>query len=337
MVLAMVILGGVTRLTGSGLSMVNWAPITGWLPPLSPEAWQQVFALYQQTPEFRLINSTMDVAGFKGIFWLEYIHRLVGRLTGVVFLLPMLYFAWCRQIDRPLFIRLVLLFLLGALQGGMGWYMVASGLVDQPHVSHYRLTAHLGMACLIYGYMLWLALDLWFAGETATSPPMAPCPKTLHLIHQMAFLIAVTSFVTLLAGGLVAGLKAGLAYNTFPLMGGRWIPEEYWLLSGIPAWLNLFDNVAAVQWNHRWLATLTVLLVMLLWVMSRRRPVTPRVNKALHALLLMALVQFSLGIATLLSYVALPLASLHQTGALILLTIALFTVHQSGRTASTSL
>jgi cytochrome c oxidase assembly protein subunit 15 len=248
MIYAMVVLGGVTRLTGSGLSMVQWDPIFGVVPPLSEAQWDATFSLYRESPEYQKINAGMDLHGFKRIYWFEYAHRLLGRTIGVVFLLPFLYFLIRGRIRRPLIPSLAAMFVLGGLQGLLGWYMVKSGLVDNPHVSQYRLTAHLGMALLIYAYMLWVALGLWSNGGHDTRPA---APRGLRLF---AGLLGVLVVITALSGGFVAGLKAGLAYNTFPLMGGRWIPEG--ILAQSPAWRNFFENIATVQFDHRALATL---------------------------------------------------------------------------------
>jgi cytochrome c oxidase assembly protein subunit 15 len=235
----MVVLGGVTRLTGSGLSMVDWRPATGILPPLSDEAWQETFEMYQQSPEFREVNAHMDVNDFKGIFWLEFLHRLLGRLIGVAFLLPFVYFLTKGYIQAREWPKYTLMFVLGGMQGVLGWYMVKSGLVDDPHVSQYRLTAHLVAAFLIYAYMFWIALSLLYPSRSAV--PHVWFGRT----------IAVTALITLtvISGGFVAGLKAGKIYNTFPKMGEYWIPPDFLALE--PAWRNFFDNMATVQFDHR--------------------------------------------------------------------------------------
>src|SRR2546430_4498045 len=213
-VFAIVVVGGITRLTHSGLSIVEWQPIVGALPPLDETAWQETFAKYKQTPEYRLVNPGMSLEGFKGIFWWEYIHRLLGRLIGAAFLLPLLWFALRGRIPRALAWKFAAIFGLGALQGALGWYMVQSGLVDNPRVSQFRLTAHLGIAFLIYAAMLWIALDLLLPRASRTEA----APRGLR---RFAFALAALIFVMALSGGLVAGTRAGLAYNTFPLMNGR--------------------------------------------------------------------------------------------------------------------
>jgi cytochrome c oxidase assembly protein subunit 15 len=308
-IFCMVVLGGVTRLTGSGLSMVEWEPILGVLPPLSEAEWQETFAKYQQYPEYRLKNSHLDVEGFKGIFWLEYFHRLLGRGIGMLFGLPFLYFLLRRQIDRPLAPKLVFLFVLGGLQGLMGWYMVQSGMVDDPHVSQYRLTAHLLLAIFIYGYMLWLALDLLRGRDRVKV-------RTGWLTG--AFWLTGLVLLTIASGGFVAGLKAGFTYNTFPLMNGKWVPDGLLLME--PLWRNLFENITTVQFNHRLLAISVALAVVGFWWSARRRARTAEVRLALNLLLAAVVLQVSLGIATLLMVVPIPLAAAHQAGAVILLT-----------------
>jgi cytochrome c oxidase assembly protein subunit 15 len=326
MVFAMVILGGVTRLTGSGLSMVEWDPIFGIIPPLDQETWHETFDLYKQSPEYQKINAGMDLAGFQQIYWFEFSHRLLGRLIGTVFLLPFLYFLFRGWVRRPLVPRLLGMFVLGGLQGLLGWYMVKSGLVDNPHVSQYRLTAHLGLAVFIYGYMLYVALGLWFGTQrSAASPP--------GLRRAVAALWTLV-FITLLSGGFVAGLKAGYAYNTFPLMNGSLIPES--LLAQQPLWRNFFENVATVQFDHRVLAITVLLGIVALWLTGLRHTLPGRVRFGMHLLLAAGLLQVGLGISTLLLRVPVALASLHQAGALLLFSVVLYLYHrmQYGATAA---
>lgn len=317
LVFAMVVLGGVTRLTGSGLSMVEWEPIVGTIPPLSSTQWQETYHKYQQTPEYQKKNLGMSLEEFKGIFWFEYAHRLLGRSIGMVFLLPFLYFLIEGWIEKPMVPKLITMFLLGGLQGALGWYMVASGLIDNPHVSQYRLTAHLAAAFLIYAYMFWVALGLLY--------PQREAGADLRPLRRFAHLVAGMIALTVLSGGFVAGLKAGFAYNTFPLMDGHWIPPAYGLLE--PAWKNIFENIPAVQFNHRLLALSSLALVIILWVRSRNYVLPSRARLGFNLLLAMALVQVTLGISTLLLLVPIPLASAHQAGALVLFTLALYTLH----------
>jgi cytochrome c oxidase assembly protein subunit 15 len=318
MVFLMVILGGLTRLTHSGLSMVDWRPITGWLPPLNAAEWQAVFELYKESPEFKKVNYDMTVEDFKSIFWLEFIHRLWGRSMGVVFIVPFVFFLIKGWVARLLVPRLIFIFLLGGLQGVLGWYMVKSGLIDNPDVSQYRLTAHFSAAVIIYGYMFWVALSLMKAPHTGLrKAPAGLLAATLFT--------AIWIFITMMSGGFVAGLDAGLTYNTFPLMDGQIVPEGLWTKS--PWYLNLFENITTVQFNHRVLAETTFLLVIGIWWASRKSDLPMALRNKFHGLLIAALVQVSLGITTLLYAVPVAVASLHQAGSLVLLTFALWAVH----------
>ena len=323
MIFSMVVLGGVTRLTGSGLSMVQWDPIFGIVPPLNEQEWEATFDLYKASPEFREINFGMDLQGFKRIYWFEFAHRVLGRAIGTVFLLPFLYFLMRGYVRRPLVPKLAALFVLGGLQGLLGWYMVQSGLVDNPHVSQYRLTAHLGLAILIYAWMLHLALQLWF-GNTDKGL-VSPLYKRAT-IGLMALV-----FVTILSGGFVAGLKAGHAYNTFPLMDGHWVPQVIFMQQ--PLWRNFFENIATVQFDHRLLAMLVFVSVMLFWLLSLRQSFPRHVRIGMHLLVAAVLLQVALGISTLLLHVPVTLAASHQAGALLLLTVVLFINQRLGQAA----
>ena len=318
MVFIMVVLGGVTRLTNSGLSMVEWRPVSGWLPPMDQSAWEDIFTKYRRHPEFVEINPDMDLAGFKSIFWLEFIHRLWGRAMGVVFVLPFLYFVFRGWVDRRLAPRLVIIFILGGLQGVLGWYMVKSGLVDRPDVSQYRLTAHLGAAVVIYGYMLWLALGLLRQGGQTRRHPLA----------ALAVGIAGLVFLTILSGGFVAGLDAGFAYNTFPLMDGELIPGD--LFDSDPAYLSFFEDITTVQFNHRVLALAVFGVVAVFWLKARDLALEPRRRLAVHALAAAVAMQVVLGISTLLLFIPVPLAVAHQAGALVVFTAALWTAWELG-------
>jgi cytochrome c oxidase assembly protein subunit 15 len=313
MVFAMVVVGGVTRLTHSGLSIVEWQPLIGTVPPLSEADWQDEFAKYRQTPEFKQVNHDMDLAGFKRIFWWEYFHRLLGRTIGAVFLVPFVWFAVRRRIDRPLAWQLAGIFALGALQGALGWYMVKSGLIDDPRVSHFRLTAHLGLALAIMAAELWVALGLLLPRAAR-----APRPRLL----RFALALAATVFVMALSGGFVAGLRAGHAYNTFPLMDGHWVPPEIMLLE--PWYRNFLYNMATVQFVHRSIAWLLIVLVPLFWLAARRAPLAPRARLACHALLALLALQVALGISTLLLAVPVALGAAHQGGAVLLLACSLW-------------
>lgn len=316
LIFAMVVLGGVTRLTHSGLSIVEWRPITGILPPFTETEWQQAFSDYQRYPEFTKLNSDMTLQGFKSIFWLEYLHRVLGRIIGVVFFVPFVFFLITGRVGRALVPKLITMFVLGGLQGLLGWYMVKSGLVDRPDVSQYRLSAHLGLAFLIYGYIFWVALGLLSPLRDRGDIP------GIGGLRYMTWVLVALVFVTALSGGLVAGLDAGLAYNTFPLMGGRVIPEGMFSLQ--PVTRNLFENLITVQFDHRVLATLVFCVTLGLWVWSLRRQPPTRTKMAFHSMLVAALLQVALGISTLLLVVPIPLAAAHQAGALVLFTASLW-------------
>jgi cytochrome c oxidase assembly protein subunit 15 len=320
LVFAVVVLGGVTRLTRSGLSIVEWQPIVGALPPFTSADWEELFGKYQQTPEYQKVNPEMTLAGFKGIFWLEYLHRLLGRLIGVAFFVPLLYFLWRRVLTPPLAWKLGGIFLLGALQGALGWFMVMSGLVDDPRVSHYRLTAHLALAFAIYAAMLWIALGLL---SPASPPPTAPA--RLPGLRRLAWTVTGLVAAMVVTGGFVAGIRAGYAYNTFPLMNGYWLPPEILVID--PWYLNFFNNMATVQFNHRLVAWLLAVGVPWFWVEASRSGLPARTRLLTHVLLAALAVQIALGISTLLLAVPVALAAAHQAGALVVFTAALAVNH----------
>lgn len=313
MVFLMVLLGGLTRLTNSGLSMVEWKPLTGWLPPMMEADWQVLFDLYRQSPEFMKVNADMDLQGFESIFWLEFIHRVWGRLIGLVFFLPFVVFVWRGWVDKSLGLRLGALFVLGGLQGAMGWFMVMSGLVDDPDVSQYRLTAHFGLALLIMAGLIWTALRVLFP-----EPYDSYHQDSEQLSRAAHWLFGLIS-LTALSGGFVAGLDAGLYYNTFPLMDGSFIPADYFELT--PWWINFFEHVPTVQFDHRLLAEVTFFAVLLFWFMARKAHLAPRTRRAVNLMALMVLLQVTLGISTLLMYVPVALASAHQMGAVVLFSL----------------
>ncbi len=315
MLLVMISLGGATRLTGSGLSIMEWAPIMGVLPPLSDAEWHRLYGLYQQIPQYQLVNDGFGLAGFKSIFWLEWTHRLWGRLTGLVFIVPLLWFVVRGRISARLGARLFLLFLLGGLQGAVGWFMVASGFAEgSTAVSAYRLVMHLGLALTLYAAILWTALETW------RPVPVAAPRRLTRLLAAAAGLTAVT----IIAGGFVAGLHAGKIYNTFPLMGGRLVPEDYAALQPFPR--NWTENLAAVQFDHRLLATLTALLVTTTVIYGWRRS-SGAGRRALLALGGIVALQYVLGVTTLLWVVPVALATLHQAVAILLLSAALIALY----------
>jgi cytochrome c oxidase assembly protein subunit 15 len=335
MVFAMVVLGGVTRLTESGLSMVDWKPLLGWLPPMSDSEWQALFERYKQFPEYAKKNVGMDLAGFQSIFWLEYLHRLLGRVIGLAFFLPMVWF-WARgRVRKDLRLRLVGLFVLGGMQGVLGWVMVKSGLVDRPSVSQYRLAAHLALAVLIYAALMWTAWGLFMGSRESGGEPVR-APRWLRVYAVTVFTLIC---VTLVAGAFVAGLDAGLIYNTFPQMGPGLVPPDLWDPKlGI---LNIFENRVTVQFQHRVLAIGTLFVVFFFWSGARvlRFPpadgapgplqrLAPAERLACSTLMLVAGLQALLGVATLVMFVPVWLGALHQAGALLLVTAGLWVLRR---------
>jgi cytochrome c oxidase assembly protein subunit 15 len=324
MVWVMVAIGGATRLTGSGLSIMEWAPITGFLPPLTDAEWQRLYDLYRTIPQYQLVNQGFGLDGFKEIFWLEWIHRFWGRLIGLAYLAGMVWF-WARgRVPPGLKPRLLLLLALGGLQGAIGWFMVASGFeADRTAVSPYRLVIHLGMAFLLFGMLLWTALTL-LRPQPAATPAPAALRRAVHVAAGLAVL-------AMLAGGFVAGIRAGFAYNTFPLMDGRLVPEGYWDLS--PAWKNLTANIPAVQFNHRLLATAALLAAGWAAALAWRRLPRGRMRGAVTGLGIAVALQYGLGVATLLAVVPAWLGTLHQTVAVLVLAGALLALHALRRPA----
>lgn len=318
MILGMVVLGGVTRLTGSGLSIMEWAPVTGILPPLNDADWQHLFDLYKQIPQYSLVNDGFGLAGFKHIFWLEWVHRLWGRLIGIVFLGPLVWFWLTHRIERRLVPRLLLLFALGGLQGAVGWFMVASGfLPDATAVSPARLVIHLMLALALYAAFIWTGLSV-----------LRPVPTPLanvRVVRGLAGAACVLVTLTIIAGGFVAGTHAGFDYNTFPLMEGRWVPRGYASLS--PFLRNLTQNIAAVQFDHRLLATLTAIVCLSVTVIGLAAPSLRAARGPLLALAGAVTLQYALGVTTLLLVVPIPLAAAHQAMAVLLLTAALMLLH----------
>lgn len=318
-VLATVVIGGYTRLTHSGLSIVEWQPIVGTIPPLGAARWEAAFAKYRETPEYLRVNRGMSLDEFKAIYWVEWVHRLAGRASGAVFGVPLVYWLWRRRIPRALAGRLLGLLALGAFQGVLGWYMVASGLVDIPRVSPYRLTAHLGVAAVLLAALWWTTLDVLRPGEPARGPAG---------VRRAASLVATLAFLTVLSGGFVAGTRAGFAFNTFPLMAGQLVPDG--LYTGRPLHVSLFEHLLTVQFNHRLLAVGLAAAVVALWWRTRRPDVGREPRAAARWLLAGVVVQATLGIATLLMAVPVPLAVAHQGWAMVVLALALLVRHRLG-------
>ncbi len=320
MVFCMVVIGGITRLTHSGLSIVEWKPIMGTLPPLSQADWEEAFQKYQQFPEYKHVNHQMSLHEFKWIFFWEYIHRLWGRLIGVVVFLPALYFMFRGHFKHLPGVnkQIWILFSLGGLQGLMGWFMVMSGLVDNPYVSHYRLTAHLMLALLIFGYLLWIYFGL---PHSSQSSPIYPAHK-LKRLKTFSYVYLALIVLQIAYGGLVAGLKAGFSYNTFPLMLGHVIPPGFFHLE--PLLSNFFDNPGAVQFIHRTNAWLLFLLTGYLIWPPRLSALPGKIRNIILGLSLVFFTQFAIGIFTLLLVVPVSLGALHQAVALIVFGFSLY-------------
>lgn len=323
LVLVQVMLGAITRLTGSGLSIMEWRPIMGAIPPLNEAEWQRVFGLYQRIAEYKLVNAGMSLDEFRSIFWWEYVHRLWGRLIGVAFLLPFVWF-WLRGHLRgphggSWAGRLVAIFALGGLQGLMGWIMVASGFADRTDVSQYRLVAHLLLALAIYAALLWSALDALQPEHAEGTIPAQ------DLLRRHGWIMMAIIALEIAVGGFVAGLHGGLVYNNFPMMGEHWIAPD--LFSQSPWWRNVFENPVTAQFLHRLLAGFVAIALISLVVRARRAGVPRDLRRRFYYLPLGLLGQAALGIATLMLAVPVPLAVAHQAGAFILLTLGLYALH----------
>ncbi len=314
MVLVILVVGGITRLTQSGLSITQWEPIRGVIPPLSEEAWHRYFELYRDSPEYRKRNLGMSLEEFKGIFWWEYIHRMVARIFGLVLVIPMAYFALRRRLRGMDLVRALVLLVLVAAQAVLGWAMVQTGLADRPYVSHHHLAAHLGLAFVLFGFMLWWALRL-------LDVPRRQAPKSFR---RLSVAFAVLVFVQSIWGGFVAGLQAGYLHNTFPKMGEHWIYPDVGTIS--PFVLDLTSNPHTVQFVHRLLGVFLVLLVIAIWFYGRRIDVGAPIRRLAGIVAVVTIVQLVLGVATLLMAVPLAVAVTHQAVGLVLFGLALWLV-----------
>ena len=324
MVLAMVVVGGAPRLTDSGLSITEWKPIVGMIPPLSNADWLETFEKYKQIPEYSQVNEGMSLAAFKSIFWWEWAHRFLGRMIGFVFAVPFVFFLMRGQISRQLLPKLIGLFVLGGMQGFAGWYMVKSGLVERVDVSQYRLALHLSLAILILGLTLWTAFRL--APVRASGVLFATVTAGQRWVSRA--LVALV-FVQIVLGAFVAGMKAGLAYNTWPLMDGQFIPDGLGIMT--PWYLNLFENAMTVQFNHRMVAYAVGVLAIGHAISVIRSADDGRIVKTVSFLLLAVFMQIALGIWTLLAHVPLALALVHQAGAVIVFGLAVWHRHAMWR------
>jgi len=318
----MILLGGSTRLTHSGLSMVDWKPIMGVIPPISESEWQESFLKYQSFPEYQKKNIGMNLTEYQSIFYFEYLHRLLGRLIGLLFFIPFMFY-WLRGVIRkPMLPQMITMFILGGFQGLLGWYMVKSGLVNDPHVSQYRLTAHLIAAIAIYSYILWVAFGLIKNHSRSSQQEMST------FFRYSKYLVGLI-VIMIISGGFVAGTKAGFAFNTFPLMAGQLVPDGMYSLN--PFWLNWFENITTVQFNHRLIATLLLLIIPVFLYKLYQSTTLTHVRFVVLLIFMMLLLQITLGISTLILHVPVPLAVSHQGGAVLLLSLFIYLTRQLKR------
>jgi heme a synthase len=315
---AMVVVGGITRLTHSGLSMAKWK-ISSVIPPHTDEEWQADFNDYKQTPEYKQINSYFTIEDYKHIYWWEFIHRLIGRMIGMVFLIPFIFFVFKGWMKGKLLIKCLVIFAMGGAQGVLGWFMVASGLQDVPHVSHYFLAAHLITAFITCGYSFWVALDLIY-------PSILPREAQFKSLRKWSWALLIFVLIQVIYGAFTSGLRAGQFDPTWPKMGDNWIAPEVTSMS--PLWRNFIDGIAGVQFIHRYNAYIVVILVCVVWFKSRKLVLLPTQSNGIKFLFGMVVVQFLLGVFTLIYSVPVALGVLHQTGAFLLFASSIFVLHQ---------
>ncbi len=318
LIFIMVLVGGITRLTHSGLSISDYKLIHGTLPPMNEQAWEEAFELYKQYPEYQKLNSHFDLEDFKDIYFWEWLHRFIGRLIGVVFILPFLYFLFTKKLDRPTVKKCLILLFLGGFQGFLGWYMVKSGLVDRPDVSHFRLAAHLTTAFITFAYSLWVALDL-----------MYPTKKEINVgIRNLIRIGYAALLIQIIWGAFVAGLDAGFIHNHWPLMSEGKLIHETVYIEQQPVSKNFFEGKSGVQFVHRYMAYIVVALIALIWVRTRKVKRTQLQDKGLQSIAVLVFAQFVLGVLTLIYAVPLWLGIAHQIGAFFLLAAMTFTLHR---------
>lgn len=323
LIFLMVIIGGITRLTNSGLSMVDWKLIMGAIPPIGEEAWQKTFEQYQQFPEYQMVNYHFTLAEFKSIFFWEYFHRLLGRLIGLVFIIPFVYFLVKKKLSKKLTVQCLIILGMGALQGVIGWWMVKSGLVKDPDVSHFRLAIHLITAFLTFAYTFWVALNLIYPNNSSEY-------KSIRKITYLLFGIIILQIIY---GAFVAGLNAGFVINTWPKMGDEWISESVFAIE--PLWLSFIEGIAGVQFIHRYLAYVVVGVIIYLWFKTRKLTLNSLQQQGVTILWLAVLFQFVLGVFTLLLAVPVWLGVAHQLGAFLLLTAIVFVMNAFKKQALT--
>ncbi len=318
LIFVMVVVGGITRLTHSGLSISNYKLISGTVPPMNIAEWEEAFDLYKQYPEYQKLNYNMTLEEFKDIYFWEWIHRVIGRLIGIVFIIPFLYFLLRKQLSRPTIRKSLVLLFLGGFQGFLGWYMVKSGLVDRPDVSHYRLAMHLTTAFITFAYTLWVALDLIY-------PTKKEVDKAFRNFLRLSLGVLLLQIIW---GAFVAGLDAGWIHNSWPMMSDGKLIHETVTIEQSPVWKNFVEGKSGVQFVHRYLAYVVVGLIMAAWFKARKRPLTGSQRKGVNWLVMLVFVQFALGVFTLLLQVPVWLGVLHQVVAFFLLAAMTFTLHR---------
>jgi heme a synthase len=323
LIFIMVVVGGITRLTHSGLSMVEWHLFMGSIPPLNETDWLSTFAKYQQFPEFQELNYNFTITDFKSIFWWEYLHRMIGRLLGIVFVVPFIYFLIKKKLDATLIKQSIVMFSMGGFQGFLGWFMVKSGLVNDPYVSHFRLAIHLIFAFLTFGYIFWVMLGILYKEERIL--------LDYPVIRKLGWVLFPIVILQIIYGAFVAGLRAGTIYNTFPKMGTEWIAEGVSAIT--PFYDNFIRGMAGVQFIHRYVAYIVVVLVVVIWWKVIKQPIQYSQQLAARGLLYVVILQFTLGVFTLLYAVPVTLGVLHQAGAFLLLAANLFLLHRFSRVA----
>lgn len=318
LIFSMVVIGGITRLTHSGLSISNYKLISGTLPPMNETEWHEAFDLYKQYPEYQKLNNHFNLQDFKDIYFWEWLHRLIGRMIGLVFLIPFLYFLITKQLTKPTIKKSIILLCMGAFQGFMGWYMVKSGLVDNPDVSHYRLAAHLTTAFVTFAYTFWVALDLIF-----------PINKEINLKFRnlVRWGLAILT-LQIIYGAFVAGLDAGFIHNHWPMMSeGKFMHETVYIEQS-PLYKNFIEGKSGVQFVHRTLAYIVVLFIIIIWKKSKKLNATKMQSFGINSILIMVGIQFLLGVFTILLHVPVWLGVVHQVGAFLLLSAMTFTLHR---------
>ena len=317
MIFFIILIGGLTRLTDSGLSMVDWKPIMGALPPLNKIDWLNLFEAYKTSPEFIIVNKSMNLNDFKYIFWWEWFHRFFARFIGVILILPMIFFLIKKRISKRLINNILILILLGSFQAIIGWWMVKSGLNENPYVSPYRLAFHLSNAIIILSIFFWLTLNSWGSSNINFIPK--------NYLEGITFILYFFLLITIISGAFMAGSNAGQSFNTYPLMNGQLIPDDYFILDNNLR--NLFENTIAINFNHRWLATLTFILLIFFAIYLKIKKNILDKDLPIKLIIFFASLQFLLGIVTLLTNVQISFASMHQMNSILLLISLLYTYY----------